>query len=174
MTFGDLLDAVKADWELREIKSLSQSLGRSERLRVTFGNRKAMTITTDVVRKYIAQRKAEGLKPATINRFTEIIGRAFQLAIDDKTLVSGPKIPHLPEKDAGRDSSSPLTTRGSSPTSRSRSMASRSSRMRRFGGAENYLGSGGSGSTAQRARSIFPTARTASPGCSLSTRRCGR
>ncbi len=100
LTFGDLLDAVKADWELREIKSLSQSLGRSERLRVTFGNRKAMTITTDVVRKYIAQRKAEGLKPATINRFTEIIGRAFQLAIDDKTLVSGPKIPHLPEKDA--------------------------------------------------------------------------
>jgi integrase len=67
-----------------------------------------VTVTPDKIRAYIAQRqeprrnkKGEPLAPisnAKVNRETEILGRAFHLAVEEGRLSHNPKIPTLPER----------------------------------------------------------------------------
>src|SRR6185437_10999036 len=60
-----------------------------------FTKRRASDVTTDMVRRYIAQRQAEGASPATINRECAILKVSFNLALES----TPPKIrivPHIP------------------------------------------------------------------------------
>ena len=100
LTVSNLLDAVKADWQSREVKGLAIYLGQLEIVRAAFGHHKAMTVTTEQVRRYISRLKGEELANATINRRLEIIGRAFKLAVEERRLAYAPKIPFLREQNA--------------------------------------------------------------------------
>lgn len=100
VTVGDLLDSLVADYRRREIKSLRHALGHVKPVREFFGFTRALTVTTDRVRAFIAARQKEGLSNATINRETEVLGRAFRLAVEDGKLSFLPKIPALPENNA--------------------------------------------------------------------------
>jgi len=108
ITVGQLLDNLEADYRQREIKSLRQTLGHVKPLRSHFGAMRAVTVTPDRIRAYITLRqeprrtpKGEpmpGISNAKINRETEILGRAFRLAVDEGRLSHNPKVPTLPER----------------------------------------------------------------------------
>lgn len=108
VTVGTLLDALAKDYEQREIKGLREAMNHSRPVRDFFGTRRAMEVTPDLVREYIVERRKSlrvvagkrivGLANATINRETEILGRAFRLAVSEGTLSLAPKIPRLPRK----------------------------------------------------------------------------
>src|SRR3990172_1555676 len=68
LTVGDLLDALEADFRLRGLKSLKQTKGHLQIGRATLGDLRAVDVTTEMVTRYIEQRLAEGMAPATINR----------------------------------------------------------------------------------------------------------
>lgn len=100
VTVGEVLDALLRDYETREIKSLRQVRVHVKPLRAHFGGWRAVAVTPDRVREYVATRQATGKAAATINRETEILGRAFRLAVDDGRLAFAPKMPALREDNA--------------------------------------------------------------------------
>jgi integrase len=59
-----------------------------------------LTVTPDRIRRYIADRQKQGLSSAKINRETELLGRAFKLAVEEGKLSQCPKIPALAERNA--------------------------------------------------------------------------
>src|SRR5262249_15548131 len=69
-------------------------------IRSYFGHFRALKVTPDRVRAYIAGRQEKGRSNAKINRETELLGRAFRLAVEEGRLVYAPKIPALPERNA--------------------------------------------------------------------------
>jgi integrase len=100
LTVSDLLGSLKADWESRELKGRATTTSHLNRIREAFGTRKAMTITTEQLRRYVQAEKADGTAPATINRRLEVLGRAFRLAVEERQLGFAPKIPYLAENNA--------------------------------------------------------------------------
>lgn len=106
ITVAELLDSLVADYRQREIKSLRQTVGEDGRgghlkpIRAYFGPFRALAVTLDRIRRYIADRQKQGLSNAKINRETEILGRAFKLALEEGRLSHCPKIPALAERNA--------------------------------------------------------------------------
>ena len=110
VTVNALLDALKRDYTQRGVKGLREAMNHSRPVRDFFGLRRAVEVTPDLVREYIDERKKSvrfvggkaivGLANATINRETEILGRAFRLALNEGTLAMAPKFPSLPEHNA--------------------------------------------------------------------------
>lgn len=98
----DLLKLVEQQYELEERASLYIAKLKIERyLLPSFGNLKAAELTTSRVRSYIAKRKQQDARPATINREIALIRRGFKLGYDhDPPLVARvPKFPELDESD---------------------------------------------------------------------------
>src|SRR5713226_814145 len=89
ITVNELLDSLVADYRQRQIKSFRQAVGEDgegghlKPIRAAFGFSRALTVTPDRIRRYIADRKEEGLSNAKINRETELLGRAFKLAHEE-------------------------------------------------------------------------------------------
>jgi integrase len=100
ITVSDLLNDLEADYRLRGIKSLRRTLSHMKALRTHLGDTRAMTVTTDRIRKYTAARLAEGVSKSTVNRETSILTTAFRLAINEDKLVKRPHIPKMQEGDA--------------------------------------------------------------------------
>jgi integrase len=116
ITVANLLDNLVTDYRQREIKSLRQTVGENGKgghmkpIRTYFGSFKALTVTPERIRQYIAGRQKPrtgrkgqeipGLSNAKINREIEVLGRAFKLAVEDGKLTFCPKIPALPENNA--------------------------------------------------------------------------
>ena len=88
-TTAEMLDGLE-NYYRSEGKASRQNLSALSAARVAFG--KKDTLTKDDVEKYISERQLAGKKPATINRVTEVLKRAFKLAQQ-----SAPKIRHLTE-----------------------------------------------------------------------------
>jgi hypothetical protein len=61
-----------------------------------------VSLTSNRIRVFIEKRRKANLKNATINRGTEVLRRAYQLAVDERRLSAQfmPKVPHLPENNA--------------------------------------------------------------------------
>lgn len=97
VTVDDLLDSLEANYRLREIKSLGRTLNHAKPVREFFGHRRALSVTADLIRSYIEMRKADGRSNAKVNRETEILSAAFNLALKDKKILSGPHVTHLKE-----------------------------------------------------------------------------
>jgi integrase len=62
-----------------------------------FGGRRAASITTADIRKYITRRQAEGAANAGINRELSVIRRAFNLAMQSGKMMHKPYVPMLKE-----------------------------------------------------------------------------
>jgi integrase len=88
--------ALERDFRLRG-KTSAQNLSNLKRVRVDFALRRAVSLTADQVDRYIERRLAEGSAPASINRVTQLLGQAFNLAVRQKRLGSVPFIRHLSE-----------------------------------------------------------------------------
>lgn len=100
VTLDMLLDALLDDYRIRGLSSLRQMESRLGNVRRHFGAERAVNITTQRLREFVAERKGRGARPATINRELEGIRRAFRLAVDDGVLFQIPNVPQLPQKNA--------------------------------------------------------------------------
>lgn len=100
VTFEDLIGDLLTDYRINKKRSL-RSIDLSVRhLRKFFGMDKALQITADRIRLYIAGRQEEGASNGSINRELSALGRAFSLAVRAEKLVSRPYIPRLEENNA--------------------------------------------------------------------------
>src|SRR5450830_50668 len=112
VTVKELLEALDRDYVQRGIKGLREARNHMRPVRDFFGFRHALEVTPNLVREYIAERKRSvrvvagksivGVANSTINRETEVLGRAFRLARNEGTLTMTPAIPSLPEHNARR------------------------------------------------------------------------
>lgn len=96
LTVHDLLESLTKDFELRgKLSPQNKSgLARSES---DFGHFLALGLTAEKIDAYVQDRLAQGDKPATINRVTQLVGQAYRLAIRRKDLNAMPDIRHLSE-----------------------------------------------------------------------------
>ena len=107
ITVGEILDGLVREYEIQELKSTNKVRSRVWRIksycmsgRAALGSMQAIALTADLIQEYKSNRKADGRKPATINRELEILRRAFNLAVDDKLISMTPKIRMIPVRNA--------------------------------------------------------------------------
>jgi integrase len=96
-TCGDLLDGLKADYELRG-KDSAQNLSYIELTREYWGGKLAVGVKAEQIDAYIQKKLAEEYRPASINRRLQVLSQAFGLAVRRGTLARAPYICHLSEK----------------------------------------------------------------------------
>ena len=96
LTLRDLLESLEKDFELRD-KMSPQNKSCFSRAIADFGHYRAISLTAQAVDGYVQQRLADGDRPATINRVTQLIGQAYRLAIRRGDLNQMPAIRHLSE-----------------------------------------------------------------------------
>jgi integrase len=101
ITVKVLLDNLERDYWLRRIDS-PQFRSHVKRIREYFGHWRAMEVTASEVDCYIEKRLADGARPASINRATQVFGQSFNLAVKRKLLNSAPKFRHLSESGNAR------------------------------------------------------------------------
>src|SRR5207245_3184371 len=70
LTINELLDALKADYELRG-KLTPQFHSHLVRVREYFGMMRATALSSEIVDEYITEQLEAGYKPATVNRGTQ-------------------------------------------------------------------------------------------------------
>lgn len=97
----ELVADVMVEYDEKQQKSYS-SLEQRWRLHLKpfFTKRRASDITTDLIRRYTQQRRAEGASPATINRELAVLKRAFNLALESTPpkVRTAPYIPMFEER----------------------------------------------------------------------------
>jgi integrase len=97
VTVSELLDALEADCKLRG-KDSPQFRSQLKPTRERFGTWRALEVTSEAVDTFITELLDVGKAAATVNRSTQLLTQAFQLAVDRKRLSSVPAIRHLSEK----------------------------------------------------------------------------
>jgi integrase len=96
VSVGDLLDDLLAEYERREVKSLDSIRFRvreGSSLRKAFGAMLTDALTPDRVVAYTDARRREGAAPATVNRETELLGRALHLALERQKIARAATMP---------------------------------------------------------------------------------
>ena len=102
ITVAQLLDDLKTDITLRELKSAYKLQSHMRQIREHFGTMRAVAVTGAVVDTYIDKLRTAGKAPATINRYTQVLGAAFTLAVERKKLTEAPQTRKLPERNVRR------------------------------------------------------------------------
>jgi integrase len=97
ITVSELADDVVNDYRINDKDSLDRAERTAKRIKEFFGGYKAHGVGTDLVRKYIVQRQAEGAANATINRELAFLKRGFNLGIQAEKILRKPYIPMLKE-----------------------------------------------------------------------------
>jgi hypothetical protein len=100
-----LIALVEADYRNRGRRSGDKVESRWRlHLAEFFTRRRASDITTDLIQKYIDERRNDGAEPATVNRELALLRRAFTLAHrrTPPLVQVVPAFPHLKEAEARR------------------------------------------------------------------------
>jgi integrase len=84
LTVNTLLDELETHLENKRIKSLSKLRSHLMAIRLAFGGRRALDVTTATLEDYWKDRTAAGKAPATVCRELEGLRRAFNYAADQK------------------------------------------------------------------------------------------
>jgi hypothetical protein len=98
LTIHDLLESLKADFELRKILS-DQNKSGIKFADDNFGHVKAAAFNPAHVDAYIKQQLADNYANATINRVTGFVEQSFALAVREGKFHKVPYIKRLSEKD---------------------------------------------------------------------------
>lgn len=96
LTVRELLDALKADFQLRGVLS-NQTSSHLARALADFGEYRATQLTAEEVDRYIEKRIADKDAPATINRTTQLLSQALRLAAKRGHLSYIPHVRKLSE-----------------------------------------------------------------------------
>ena len=98
VTLRELLDGVVTDYKMNGRRSLRQLKARIKNLLRYFDPAtKASAITKTAIKRYQMFRLEEGAAPATINRETAALRRAFSIAHSDEVISRIPAVPKLTE-----------------------------------------------------------------------------
>jgi hypothetical protein len=110
VTFDDLARIYLDDYRVNGKRSLRDAQRNVETLRATFGDWKALDITTDHITAYTGRRltpmqmpagpSRKAVRPATVNRELCALKRMFALAMRAGKLASRPHVPLLAEENA--------------------------------------------------------------------------
>lgn len=92
-TVADLLDALKADFQIRGIDS-PQNLSNIKRAREDFGSFRALALSSADVDDYVTERLDDGSAKASINRVLQLVRQSYTLA-----KLPAPEIRKLDERD---------------------------------------------------------------------------
>ena len=90
MKVSKLLDALGDDYKLRG-KDSPQFRAHLRHIRNYFGAWRAVEVSAEAVDRYISERLEAGSATATINRSTQLLSQAFNLAIQRKHLSTAPQ-----------------------------------------------------------------------------------
>jgi integrase len=102
---GELFDALESDLKLQG-KFAPPTQSHLKLIREAFGALKALAVTTERIDRYIEERLAPrtdgahtlpGAAPSTVNRETQLLHRAFRLAVDRNRLAFMPRVRRLSE-----------------------------------------------------------------------------
>ena len=93
----DLLQALERDYQIQGRKFLTELRAHLRPLRAYFALNRALSVTSERLRDYIAYRQVEEAAPATMNRELAALRRTFTLAVQSGLLAVAPKFPSLPE-----------------------------------------------------------------------------
>lgn len=88
--------ALERDYRLRGKDSM-QNLSNFRRIRKDFALQRAIRLSSQNIDRYIEDLQGEGYAPASINRLTQLLGQAFNLATRQRVLTSCPYIRRLSE-----------------------------------------------------------------------------
>src|SRR5215469_2186679 len=88
--------ALERDYKLRG-KDSPQNVSNFRRMRKDFALQKAASLTSEQIDRYIDGLQQEDYALASINRLTQLLGQAFNLAIRQKRLTSCPYVRRLSE-----------------------------------------------------------------------------
>ena len=91
--FEELVKGIERDYELRGLRSARAAKGRMMHLKKAFAGMRALDSTPDRVRDCQAQRRKEEASPATVNRETSHLARAFRIAVKCGLLTVVPPFP---------------------------------------------------------------------------------
>lgn len=94
---NDLLDELEQDYRVRD-KLSATVRSHLKRIRERFGNERAAHLDAKEIDSYIAEQLEAGAAPATINRGTQLLSQAYNLALLRSRLTKKPHIRKLPEK----------------------------------------------------------------------------
>lgn len=100
VTVGELLDALEADYRLRNLRSLRNLLSHIKPVRAHFGDWRAVAVTPEAIDAYIETRRAKGRKNATINREVFQLHHALRLAQKRHHIPTVPDVRYLKEDNA--------------------------------------------------------------------------
>jgi integrase len=101
-----LTAALRADFELRG-KLSEQTECNLKRVERDFGDRRATQLTAEQIDTYVSERLADGSKPASINRVTQLLKQSFTLAVKRGHLTRVPDVRRLKEDNARKGFLSP-------------------------------------------------------------------
>jgi integrase len=101
ITISELLDALEADYKLRG-KETPQFRAHLKPVREHFGDWRALEVSAESVDRFISDLLESGKAPATVNRSTQLLTQAFNLAIERRQLSMAPHIRHLSERGNAR------------------------------------------------------------------------
>jgi integrase len=94
---SELIDDLLQHLELKGRKSVKKVGYHARPVREHFGNLRAGDVDASLIDRYVAAKQAAGLKPATINRQTQLLGAALKLAVRRSKLTTVPLITKLSE-----------------------------------------------------------------------------
>ena len=100
VTFEDLADALVTDYEVNRLRSIRSVRLSIKHLKERFALERAVDITTERIKKYVADRQREGAANASINRELAALKRMFKLGVESGRLRYAPHIPLLEENNA--------------------------------------------------------------------------
>ena len=95
LTFEHLAEMIDTDYRVNGMRSTKRLRTSLNHLRSFFGTDRALHITTDRIRRYIADRQASGSANASIRAELAALKRAFNLAVQAGRLSSAPYIPSI-------------------------------------------------------------------------------
>ena len=95
-TVNELLDALQKDYELRN-KWSNRSASTFKAPRAKFGAWRATAVSSEAIAAWQLELREQKYADATINRFCQVLGQSFKLAIENKRLANAPVIKHLSE-----------------------------------------------------------------------------
>jgi integrase len=96
VTVGELLDGLERDYKLRD-KWGTKVASNIKPVREHFGSWRAADLSANALGTYIESLRESGYSNATVNRRLQLLGQAFRVAIQNKTLSLAPFIPRLSE-----------------------------------------------------------------------------
>jgi integrase len=100
VTFEELAQDLVNDYRINARRAIDAVKYPIKHLRKGFGFDRALDITTDRIRTYIARRQGEKASNATVNRELAALKRMFSLAVQAGKLSAKPYIPTLEENNA--------------------------------------------------------------------------